>query len=89
MKQLLHQALPRQIPNAGTRATTSPRRRPPKPAPRPVRGRADAAARGRPTHRRPGGRRQVASTFWNCQGSSSSISSANCAQRVEIGVQSV
>lgn len=31
----------------------------------------------------------VASTFSNCQGSLSSISSANCGQRVEIGVQSV
>ena len=34
-------------------------------------------------------RQEVASTFSNCQGSLSSISSANCGQRVEIGVQSV
>jgi hypothetical protein len=34
-------------------------------------------------------RPQVASTFLNCQGSLSSMSSSNCAQRVAIGVQSV
>ena len=39
-----------------------------------------------PRRRRPG---HVASTFSNCQGSLSSISSANCGHRVEIGVQSV